>query len=46
MIYLRYVSHDLVPAYLALGWMFSDRSPHPYSVIMCWPCTCKIVVPI
>jgi hypothetical protein len=44
--YLRYVPHALVPSYLALGWMFADRYRNPYSVIMCWPCACKMVVPL
>lgn len=47
MIY-RYVVHERVVEYLKLGWWIAcaDLGPHGYySVLMNWPCSCKMVEP-
>jgi hypothetical protein len=46
--FYRYVVHERVPAYLALGWMFTaDLGPphNEHALLMCWPCGCKLVEP-
>lgn len=45
----RYVVHDRVHAYEAVGWMLTPThlGHHAYwSVLMFWPCACKCVEPI
>ena len=46
---LRYVPHDRVDAYLALGWhladTFDDVCHGRYSVLMVWLCDCQMFEP-
>lgn len=47
--YVRFVLYMYVLDYLRVGWMFAETSPHPtcsdWSVLMAWPCACKMVEP-
>jgi hypothetical protein len=47
--FYRFVVHERVLASLRLGWMFvADLGPprHAYALLMCWPCSCKLVEPL
>jgi hypothetical protein len=47
--HVRYVSHYRIMEYLRLGWMVANDlggTVHgEFSVLMSWPCSCKVVEP-
>lgn len=46
--FFRYVLYERVEDYFRLGWAFAaDLGPvhGQYSVLMAWPCQCKLVEP-
>lgn len=44
--YVHYVPWQRIRDFELCGWMVAERIANPYSIIMSWPCSCKMVRPL